>query len=277
MAELEHRLQRVALDESAAYQPSPDLPERIGRRVRARRRRAQALAAGGALAAAALLAVVVTQLPGDDEQGVVATDPSTTTTTEPVPSTTTSSTTTTVPDSTTTTVVPPPLVDERTPLNAKGIGPIEAGMTVAQAEAVSGLSFTLRGSTEEFGGCFYVDLEGQPDLAIRASNPAGRPDAPFEEGVIEAITIYELEPDGVTARATTAGIGLGASEAEVRAAHGDAVEERPHDYVPEGAYLYVHPDEAPGFGFRYVLDEHRVVTSIDVGLEGAITAPEGCV
>jgi hypothetical protein len=69
---------------------------------------------------------------------------------------------------------------------------------------------------------------------------------------------------------------LGASETEVRAAHGDAVEEEPHDYVPEGAYLYVHPDDSPGFGFRYVLDEQRIVTSIDVGEASGITAPEGC-
>ena len=277
MAELERRLREATRDESEAYQPSADLPERIGRRVQSRRRRTQALAAGGALAVAALLAVLVVQLPGDDQQGVVANDPSSTTTADTTATTTSTTTSTTVPSTTTTTAAPPPPIDASTPLDAKGIGPIEAGMTVAQAEAASGLSFTLLGTTEEFGGCYYVALEGQPDLAIRVNSPAGRPDAPFREGTIRAITIYDQYPDGPSTRTTTAGIGLGASEAEVRAAHGDAVEEEPHLYVPEGAYLYVHPDEAPGFGFRYVVDERRVVTSIDVGFADSITASEGCV
>jgi len=273
MTDLERGVHDAAMEESAAYQPSSDLPERIGRRVRARRRRAQALAAGGALAAVALLAVVVTRLPDDDQQGVVANDPTTSTST----STTAPSTTTSVSSTTTTALPPPPAVDARTSLSERGVGPIEAGMTVAEAEQASGLTFVLRGSTEEFGGCYYIDLDGQPDLSIRVDLPSDRRDADFREGIIQAISIYSLEPDGLSTRETTAGIGLGASEQDVRAAYGEAVEEQPHDYTPGGAYLYVHPDASPGYGFRYVLDEHRVVTSIDVGLAGAITAPEGCV
>ncbi len=164
-----------------------------------------------------------------------------------------------------------------TPLRPQGIGPIEAGMTVAEARAASGLSLTPDESFGQFGGfCYYVDLKGQPDLAIRVHSPDDQPVRDPDEGVISAITIYALDPDGPSTRRTTAGIGLGASEAEVRAAHGDAIEERPHDYTPGGAYLYVHPAGAPGFGIRYVVDEHRTVTSIDVGDAGGITAPEGC-
>ena len=137
-------------------------------------------------------------------------------------------------------------------------------------------SLTPDSSLEDFGGfCYYVDLEGQPDLAIRVHSPDDQPVTDPDQGVISAITIYDQDPEGPSARTTTAGIGLGATEADVRAAHPD-VDEQPHDYVPEGAYLYVHPADAPGFGIRYVLDEHRVVTSIDVGDAGGITAAEGC-
>lgn len=168
-------------------------------------------------------------------------------------------------------------LDATTPLSARGLGPIEAGMTVAEARAASGLALTADGSFEDFGGfCFYVDLEGHPDLAIRAHSPGDQPVSDPGEGVISAISVYDQDPDGVSERTTTAGIGLGATEAEVRAAHGVDVDEQPHDYVPAGAYLYVRPDDAPGFGIRYVIDERRVVTSIDVGDAGGITAPEGC-
>lgn len=219
---------------------------------------------------AVVLAVVVLD---DDDDSDVQTAGTTTTST----STTSSTTTTAAPTTTTTAATQPAGIDATTPLNPRGVGPIEAGMTVAQAAAASGLSLTPDDSLEAFGGfCYYVDLEGQPDLAIRAHSPGDQPVDDPGEGVISAITIYALDPDGPSTRLTTAGVGLGASEAQVRAAHGDSIEERPHDYVPEGAYLYVHPADAPGFGIRYVLDENRVVTSIDVGDAGGITAAEGC-
>jgi len=279
MSELERRLRDAAQSESAAYQPSADLPGRIDHRVRLRRRRTRALAGGGALAAAAIFALVVTQLPGDDQQGVVADDSSSTTTTSTTStstSTTTTSTTTSTTSTTTTTPTTslPPVLDASTPLNPKGVGPIEAGMTVAQAEAASGLTLTA-GDVELFGGyCFYVELEGHPDLSIRVGSPGPDPVRDPRDAVISAITIYR--PVGPSGRLTTAGVGVGATEAEVREAHAGAVDEQPHLYVPEGAYLYVLPPDTPGFGIRYVLDEHRVVTSIDVGDAGGITAPEGC-
>jgi len=276
MSELERRLRDAAESESAAYEPSADLPARIGQRVRSRRRRAQVLAGGGALAVAVVVALLVTQLPGDDDnQGVVADDPSTTTSTTSTTSTSTTTTTTT--STTVTSTPPPPGIDASTPLNPNGIGPVEAGMTVAQAEAASGLTLTADGSLEDFDGyCYYVDLEGQPDLAIRVHSPDQQPVTDPRDGVISAITIYAEDPDGPSPRRTTAGIGLGATEAEVLEAHPGAVEEQPHEYVPDGAYLYVHPADAPGFGIRYVLDEHRVVTSIDVGDADGIKASEGC-
>lgn len=219
----------------------------------------------GALA----LAVIVSN---DDDDAVQTEGPSS--------SSTADATTTTL--VTTTGALPtepsgPRKIDADTPLRPQGIGPIQAGMTVAEARAASGLSLTPDDSLGQFGGfCYYVDLEGQPDLAIRVHSPGDQPVRNPDDGVISAITIYALDPDGPSTRRTTAGIGLGASETQVRAAHGDVVEERPHDYTPGGAYLYVHPADAPGFGIRYVVDEDRIVTSIDVGDAGGITAPEGC-
>lgn len=215
----------------------------------------------GALA----LAVIVSD---DDDDAVQTEGPS---------SSSTADATTTTTGAPLTEPAPQSGIGAATPLRPQGIGPIQAGMTVAEARAASGLSLTPDDSLEQFGGfCYYVDLEGQPDLAIRVHSPDDQPVRDPDDGVISAITIYALDPDGPSTRRTTAGIGLGASEAEVRTAHGDGVEERPHDYTPSGAYLYVYPPDVPGFGIRYVVDEDRMVTSIDVGHAGGITAPEGC-
>lgn len=226
---------------------------------------------GLVVAAALVLAAVI--LTDDDDD--VQTGGTATTTSVESTTTTLAATTSTAP--TTTTQVPSGTrIDATTPLDPRGVGPIEAGMTVDEARAASGLSLTPDGSLEDFGGhCYYVDLEGQPDLAIRVHSPDDQPVTDAGEGVISAITIYEQDPEGPSARTTTAGVGLGDTEADVRAAHAD-LDEQPHDYVTEGAYLYVHPPDEPGFGIRYVLDERRVVTSIDVGDEGGIQAPEGC-
>ncbi len=216
-----------------------------------------------------LAVVVLTDDDGDVEAGGTTTSLEGTTTTL-------ATTTTPTEPTTTTTKAPSAGIDASTPLGPKGIGPVEAGMTVAEAESASGLSLTPDGSLEDFGGfCYYVELAGQPDLAIRVHSPDDQPVTDPSEGVISAITIFDQDPAGPSTRPTTAGIGLGATEAEVRAAHPD-VDEQPHDYVTAGAYLYVHPEDAPGFGIRYVLDERRIVTSIDVGDEGGIQAPEGC-
>lgn len=220
----------------------------------------------------ALAGVVLAAIALDDDDSDVRSEGASTTTSSSSSTSTTSAPTTT----TTTTAAPsPPAIDSTTPLDPRGVGPIEAGMTVAEAAEASGLSLTPDGF-EDFGGhCYYVDLEGQPDLAIRVHSPGDQPVTDPNDGVISAITIYDQDPAGPSARTTVAGIGLGATEAEVRAAHPD-VDEQPHQYVPEGAYLYVHPPDAPGFGIRYVLDESRTVTSIDVGDEGGIQAVEGC-
>jgi hypothetical protein len=254
MTDLEHHLRESARQESATYEPSTDLPERIRRRVRARRR-ARAMASGAVVGAAAVVvAVLALQLPGDDEQGVVvANDPSSTT----APSTTTST-------STTATTVPlPPALDVSTPLTAKGVGPIEAGMTVAEAEAASGLAFVDNELTVEFPYCAPLRLVSQPDLAVWVLPTGDRTDVSPQDFVIVQIYISGLDPSGASDRRTVGGVGLGSSEAEVRDAHAGAVEGRPTEHGADG--LYVHPADAPGFGIRYTLDERSLVTSIHVG------------
>ena len=236
-----------------------------------RSRRVLPFVLAGVVALAAIVLLVVQR--SDDDDGGPEGASTSTTTSDRSTSSSSSSTSASTP---TTTVTPDP-IDADTPLSERGIGAIEAGMTVAEAEAASGLRLAPDGSFEAFGGhCYYVVLEGQPNVSVRVRSPNDEPVVDPGDGVISVISVFGPDPGSPSTRVTTGGIGLGATEAEVRAAYGDAVEEQPHDYVPDGAYLYVHPDDSPGFGFRYVLDEQRVVTSIDAGEASGITAAEGC-
>jgi len=224
-----------------------------------RLRRTLLLALGALAAGAVVLGVIVLR---DDDAALL---------TEGTGTSETSTTT----DSTTTSAAARG-IDAATPLGPRGVGPIEAGMTVSEANAATGLALTPHG-VDLFGGlCFNVTVEDQPDLWIRVHSPDGEPVGDPGEGVISSIEIYALDPDGPSTRKTTAGLGLGASEAAVRAVYGDAIDEEPAEYVPEGVYLYVYPDDEPGFGIRYVLDENRIVTSIDVGDAEDIKLVEGC-
>ena len=173
MSELERRLRDAAQSESAAYQPSADLPGRIDHRVRLRRRRTQALAGGGALAAAAIFALVVTQLPGDDQQGVVADDSSSTTTTSTDPRTTSTTASTSTDDH---------AHDDRdsAPAGARCEHPAEPqGRRPDRGRHDRGAGGGGErphahgpGRRRLFGGyCFYVELEGHPDLTHQGRQP----------------------------------------------------------------------------------------------------------
>ena len=272
MLDLEARLHDAAMGESASYQPSADLPERIGRRVRARRRRTRGLAGGALALGAGLVAVLALQLPGDDEQGVVLSD-------DPSSTTTTPSTTSTEPSPTTTAAVV--ALDETTPLTATGVGPIGVGMTIAEAESATGLRFSTSEMMVRFPYCSTVRLDSQPDLVIWALPPGGSGILAGEadgtdprDFVIRQIYISDLDPGAVSARRTMTGVGLGSTEMEVREAHGGAIEDKPHERAADG--LYVHPADTPGFGIRYTLDDSRVVTSIHVGEAALLTASPSC-
>lgn len=74
---------------------------------------------------------------------------------------------------------------------------------------------------------------------------------------------------------TDKGLGVGSTEAEVKAAYGDAVEVTPHKYNPPPAhYLTIWSD--PGkLGVRYVTDGAGNVTAVHAG-SASIQYVEGC-
>ena len=186
-------------------------------------------------------------------------------------SSTSTSTTTSAPVSTT--VAP---ISATTPLGPRGLGPIVAGMTVREALAASGVAITPQRENAASDMCLYATLAGEPDLRIIVYTKSATSD--LQDATVESFTISTTAGSAVapSSRKTVAGIGLGATEAQVRAAYPTGLDTEPHQYVTGGSYLYVQPTTDPGFGIRYVLDQHRVVVSIDVGHTEAIHLVEGC-
>jgi hypothetical protein len=274
-------------DEIAGEVPS-DLAGRLeARRTRIVRRRT----ATRVLAAAAIILViggVALQFGADDEDAVETVDLPTTvapttatsvtteatapaaTTTAPTDTTTTEPATTTQP---TTTTVPPPTVSPigpSTPISLYGIGQIRAGMTIAEAEAATGQTFTVDGFDMAGGSCYFARVDGIEDLLFLVTSDAG-PTGDPRQGVIGRVTV------SVPGRTTISGISIGSTRAEVLDTYGDRITESQHAYVTDGSYLdYTSPDPADaGFMVRFEVAD-GAVRDIHAGHAREAGYIEGC-
>jgi hypothetical protein len=290
MPELEELLRDEVRRQSDAYVPTAGLEARIAGRVRAREQRHRALVGVAAAAACLVVALGVAAalvLPGDGG-GEVRTDrfdgpttttvPSTTvppptrpTTTAPPPS---SPTTTRVPPTqgtapgpgggtTTTTTEPtegPGAVTSSTPLTRQGVGPIVAGMTVAEAEAESGNTITIDEPLDASGSCRTGSIDGT-EMWLLMSGPGTAADG---EVVIQAVV------DGTS---TAEGVALGATRAELQAAYGEPTEERDYMY-DEATSVLVY--EQGGFAYSARVDGAGVIQQLQSGLPEWVGNQEGC-
>lgn len=142
-------------------------------------------------------------------------------------------------------------------LTPGGVGPVRIGMT---REEVTRLLGPLEGD-QVTEGC----IEAQP---VRG----GLPDTwfMFEEGRLTRISIGEASP-----LRTPRGIGVGATEAQVRRAYGSRLRTERHEYQdPPARYLtfWLRPDVR---GVRFETDESRRVRTIHAG-GPSIQYVEGC-
>jgi hypothetical protein len=193
----------------------------------------------------------------------VAVDAGATTTTvtddgEPPPSST----------STTSTTAPLPPIDgpvrltERSEVDGRGIGPVEAGMTVAEAEQSAGRRFTIVGRDDPADRCYEANAEGLVGLRFTVQGPAIDP----REG--ELVRVEAVD----SSWSTVSGARVGQSEAEVRRAYGGRVTE---DRV-SGMLTVAVKDGGRSFAVGFVMSERGIVTSIRSGKAAAVTTSEGC-
>lgn len=141
-----------------------------------------------------------------------------------------------------------------------GFGPVQVGMSVAQAQVASGTTLSPESASPN-GGCGYV-------------KPAGGP-----SGVSFMTTNGVIARTDVTTRrvVTPEGVHVGSSERRVYRVYGRRVRRSRHRYVLRGHYLTILPRRTSEHGRRIVLETngHRV-TSIRAGRLPEAYYIEGC-
>lgn len=202
---------------------------------------------------------------GDSREGATSTTPSTTamSTVTTAPETSTSlpvTTSSTAPAGAraTSTTTPPPGLSTSSRLRIDGIGPINVGMTVAQARAVAGTELSL---TKEP----YCDVLSAPDgpagVDLIVTNPPS--------GRIDLIVVKE------PTIATVSGIRVGSTEAEVQATYPGRLRVV-NPSLPVHRLIYSAAD--PALADRvvvFVIDTGRVATMY-AGLRNHAEADEIC-
>jgi hypothetical protein len=287
---LTERLRAVVEGRAQALPPAPDLPTRIGARVRRRRRQRLALSSSiVAVTVLALLAGALVLVPGmgDDDGNEVATagngDDSTTATTDDDGSRPTTTVPgepgTEMPDrprtsvhldeeevpTTTTTTEPAPeiLVSGGTPLNISGIGPIRAGMTVYQAEEAAGVTINVAESASEPGStCSTGQIEDYGVWVIVQLTGTSGEDQ--KSGVITTVT---------EGSSTEEGLQLGDSGGRVTELYNAPTRTVQHPYSDTGGEWQIF--ESGGYGYAVLVDGDAV-TQLQSGRATGIPSVEGC-
>ena len=143
-------------------------------------------------------------------------------------------------------------------LNA--LGPIQVGMTVAEAQQASGLTFK-REANYDTDECYYVaPASGPTDVGLMVTN-----------GVIARFDVWE------GSRTTLSGIGIGSTEAQIKQAYGNKVSVERHHYDENGHYMVYTPTDDADAQYRMIFEtDGKKVIGIRTGKLPEAFYVEGC-
>ena len=146
------------------------------------------------------------------------------------------------------------------PVTPEGYGPVRIGMTEAEARQVLGTQGVVPavGGPGDVDSCHFLSVGAQPPVLLYM----------VEQGKVTRVTIRAGSP-----ATTDKGLGIGATEAQVRAAYPN-IETQPHKYVEGGKDLFAWTEKDKR-GVRYELDPQGKVTHIHAG-DRTIAYVEGC-
>jgi hypothetical protein len=139
----------------------------------------------------------------------------------------------------------------------RGLGPLRAGMTLAEARRALGDALVVPKGTDTTG-CAYVRWLGAP-RATRVMIDEGR--------------IARIEIDSTNV-ATAAGARVGDSEERIQQLYPGRVKVTPHKYV-EGHYLTVNAADDSSFAIVFETEKGQV-TRYRAGRKPAVGFVEGC-
>jgi hypothetical protein len=126
----------------------------------------------------------------------------------------------------------------------RGLGPLEAGMSRADAERVVGASLAIAGDSN-WTNCGYTPTDHLP---------------PGVRVMVEGGTIARVDVDSSAGIATAEGARVGDSEDRIHQLYGARVTVTPHKYIA-GHYLTVAPAQPSDSLYRIIFetDGHRVL------------------
>jgi hypothetical protein len=175
------------------------------------------------------------------------------------------------------TTPPPSAVDPSVPqtpaaaaeaLNSAGLGAVRIGMTEQEAIAAYGKPMTPP----------TASMEGSTCRVARPQDPAAGLLFLFQERRLDRITIQQTVGGPMPTLKTDRGIGLGATEADVKRAYGQSLAFYPGKYATPGSQAKdaTHWDDAAQTrGVRFETGDDGRVRSIHAGNK-AIELVEGC-
>lgn len=185
--------------------------------------------------------------------------PSADTTTPSLAVAASSTTSSSLPSTTTTTTEPPLQLTSNAKLSTAGLGPVRIGMTVEEAERVSGVTLV----PDDFG-----------DATCRYHTPDRGPDGVgfmVSDGEIVRVDIF----DGPIT--TLSGYGIGSTKQELTDAFSQRIEAGPHPYT-DGEYVAFVPVDELDADKRVIweTDIDGVVTAMRAGRVPFVEFIEGC-
>lgn len=160
-----------------------------------------------------------------------------------------------------------------TPIDIRGAGAVEAGMTVREAEARTGQPFKITAFETFDHYCYYTRPRGVSDYAFMVQSPS--PDDVVDDP--RNGEIVRIEVRGGAGAQTLSGLSPGDPREKVESTYRN-LKAKPHLYEPDGVNLYLFgSNEDDGFGVRFEVGDTGTVGGIYAGKRRAIQLAEGCV
>lgn len=168
-----------------------------------------------------------------------------------------------------------PALNADSAIGLRGIGPIEAGMTIAEAEQVAGVPI-VADEFDTFGGyCYYAHAEGLNDhFDFLVESPGPSPVADPRDGIITRVSATQQMASPAQ---TLSGVGIGDTETDVYSTYPGQITQEPHLYIDGGHYLRFTPRSRADqdYGLVFFTDGQSVL-EIHAGDAASSGYVEGC-
>jgi hypothetical protein len=160
---------------------------------------------------------------------------------------------------------------EQSRVTINGIGAVQVGMTVAEAERAAGISLQVQYPRKPNASCYYmVPSRGVRGVGLMVINPReGQPDK--QQDRIARVDIGRNSPV-----MTISGAKVGDPEVRIKTLYPN-IQVTPHNHVSGGHYLTLVPQDEGDRAYRLVFEtDGRRVTHFRAGKLPEVEYAQGC-